>query len=210
MVEDYQLSRDHFETLLDGLENDIRTKRIANYEQLVAYCEAVASPLAYLSLQILGVHGTAEERYARDVGIALQLGNILRDIAIDAARDHIYLPRDQLERAGVDDRDIIAGRMSPALAGVCRNLAEQAELLIVGARRQLPARARRQLLVPEIWADVYLDLLVSLARVDFDVFAQPPYQQRRRKLALALRRWSRELAPEWATRYFSEPPSLSA
>ncbi len=207
-VRRYSLSREHFECLLDGLELDIRTRRLRDFAALRAYCEGVASPLARLCLQILGVHGPAEERYAHDVGIALQLANILRDIREDAERDHIYLPMDELEEAGVSEQDVLRGHASPGLARVCRSLASRAETLIVEARAGLPARARRRLLVPEIWADVYLDLLRQLARADFDVFNDPPYLRRRRKLAIALRRWAGEAARARVLRFFPERPGM--
>jgi 15-cis-phytoene synthase len=196
VVDRYQLSRAHFDELLAGLEADVRQPRLAaSYAELHAHCEAVASSLAYLCLEILGADGEAERRYARDVGIALQLANILRDIGEDAGRGRIYLPLDELAAAGVVERDLLGGRMSPGLTAVCRRLADRARALVAGARRALDPEARRRLLVPEIWADVYLALLDELEAVDFDVFDRPPYLRRRRKLALALRRWAR-FAPE--------------
>lgn len=207
-VRQYGLSRKHFECLLDGLELDIRTRRWRDFAALRGYCEAVASSLARLCLQILGVHGPAEERYAHDIGIALQLANILRDIREDAARDHIYLPMDELEAAGVSEEEVLRGRTSPGFALVCRRLASRAETLIVDARAGLPSRARRRLLVPEIWADVYLDLLRQLDRADFDVFNDPPYLRRRRKLAIALRRWAGDAARARVLRFFPERPGM--
>jgi phytoene synthase len=143
-----------------------------------------------LCLQILGVSGEPRAiRYARDVGVALQLANILRDVREDADFGRIYLPRDELATAGVSDDDVRAGRPSPGLRTVCRRQADRARALIADARRGLPPELARPLLVPEIWADVYLALLDRLEEVDFDVFGRPPYLRRRRKLALALRRW---------------------
>ncbi len=208
VVRRYQLPRHHFETLLDGLERDVTQRRVPSWAALHDYCEAVAASLAQLCLQILGVGGEAEARYARDVGIALQLANILRDIEEDSWRDHIYLPQDELRAAGVSEDDVLCGRMSPGLSRVCAQLAERAARLIADARRDLSPTSRRRLLVPEIWADVYLDLLASLERADFDVFTRPPYQHRRRKLALAVRRWAADRAPSWLAQRLPEPPHL--
>jgi len=207
-VRQYGLSRRHFESLLDGLELDVGTRRWRDYTALRGYCEAVASSLAKLCLQILGVSGAAEEHYAHDVGIALQLANILRDIREDAQRDHIYLPLDELEAEGVSEQDVLSGRASAGLSRVCRRLAERAEALIADARSGLPPESRRQLLVPEIWADVYLDLLRQLDEADFDVFNDPPYLRRRRKLAIALRRWAGDAARARLPRFFPERPGM--
>ena len=207
VVRGYGLSREHFDSLLDGLERDVRTYRMASYDELYAYCDAVAASLAYLCLEILGATSPAERRYGRDLAIGIQIANILRDIDEDAERGYIYLPMDELEAAGVAAEDILHKRMSPALASVCRRLAERARALITAARASLEPAAARRLLVPEIWADVYLALMDELDRVAFDVFGlsgrhKRPYLQRRRKLLLALRRWSAQLVQPWVGKLF--------
>ncbi|ACY15906.1 phytoene/squalene synthase family protein [Haliangium ochraceum] len=189
-VRRYRLPRSYFDTLLSGLERDCARPRMASWREVESYCETVAAPLAYLSLHILGASGAAAERYARDVGVAIQLANILRDIAEDAERGRVYLPGDELRAAGVAADEILARHMSPALGRVCQHQAERARTLIATARRGLDPATRRKLLVPEIWADVYLALLDELEASGFDVFRHRPYLQRRRKLALALRRWA--------------------
>jgi phytoene synthase len=144
-----------------------------------------------LCLQVLGVaDDPSAVQYARKVGTALQLANILRDVSEDAACGRIYLPRDELRAAGVTDEEVVQGRSSPGLRDVCRRLADRARALIAEARSELSSAVSGALLVPEIWADVYLALLDRLAEVDFDVFRKPPYLRRRRKVALALRRWA--------------------
>jgi squalene synthase HpnD len=194
-VHRYELPRRYFDVVLDALERDVQTARLASWAEVEAYCEAVAAPLAYLCLRILGATGEAAQRYGRNVGIALQLANILRDIAEDADRGRIYLPGDELDAAGVAPEDILGKRMSPGLGQVCAHLAGRARALIASARAQLDAATRRKLLVPEIWADVYLALLDELEHAGFDVFRGHPYLHRRRKLVLALRRWAGARAP---------------
>lgn len=212
VVREYGLRREHFDTLLDGLERDVVTPRLADWAEVRSYCEHVASSLAHLSLQILGVHGPGAERYARDVGVGLQLANILRDIAEDADRGHIYLPADELRACGVEDDAILSGQMSAGLTAVCRAQADRARQLIADARAELDRDTRRRLLVPEIWADVYLALLDRLETARFDVFEHDPYLQRRRKLALAVRRWAAYSPPvalaNRASRFFPGPHRL--
>ena len=212
VVGEYGLCREHFDTLLDGLERDVVTPRLTDWDDVRRYCESVASSLARLSMQILGVSGHAERRYATDVGIALQIANILRDIAEDADRGHIYLPRDELRANGVSDEQIVAHQMSPGLAAVCRAQADRARQLISSARAALSPASKRRLLVPEIWADIYLALLDRLESADFDVFAHPPYLHRRKKLALAVRRWAIYTPPGAlavrASRFFPGPHQL--
>ncbi len=188
-VRRYDLPRRHFDTVLAGLERDVHFEPPADWAAVVRYCETVAVPLAYLCLHIFGASGPAAERYAHDVGVAMQVANIIRDVADDAARGRVYLPADELAAAGVSDAALYGRRSSSGLARVCRHQAERARALIARARAQLDPHSRRQLLVPEIWADVYLALLDQLERSDFDVFRPDAHLHRRRKLVVALRRW---------------------
>jgi phytoene synthase len=187
-VREFGLTRAHFDALLDGIERDVSEPRHPNAASLERYCEAVAASLAMLCLEILGATSEAEARYAWDVAVALQLANVLRDVADDAARGHIYLPQDALREAGVAEQDVLTGRWSPGFAQVCANLCAHARDLIAGGRELLPPESRRVLLVPEIWADVYLALLDELERIDFRLFSQRPYLRRRTKVRIAARR----------------------
>jgi phytoene/squalene synthetase len=102
--------------------------------------------------------------------------------------------------------------MSAGLTEVCRAQADRARQLIADARAGLDYESRRRLLVPEIWADVYLSLLDRLEAARFDVFERRPYLPRRRKLALAVRRWAAYLPPaaiaNRASRFFPGPRRL--
>ncbi len=206
-VREFNLTRAHFDDLLDGIERDVTEPRHPTAASLERYCEAVASSLAMLCLQILGATSEAEARYAWDVAIGLQLANVLRDVADDAKRGHIYLPQNALRAANVSDEDVMNGRWSPGFAEVCADICSHARDLIAGARELLPATSRRTLLVPEIWADVYLALLDELERIDFDVFTRKPYLRRRTKLRIAARRVART-AFVTRPRIFHLPPTM--
>lgn len=186
-VRRYDLSRAHFETILDALEEDVAPRRFASREELERWCERMSSTLAYLCLQILGVAPTPGALgYAREMGIALQLANIVRDVDEDATRGHVYLPVDELAAEGLAPEDVLARRYGPGFAAACRRLAARSRALVGSARARLTPAERRPLLVPEIWADVYLALLDELEAMRFDVFARRPYLRRRRKLRIAL------------------------
>ncbi len=187
-VERFGLERSRFDTLLAALDEDIERTTIADDAELEDYCERVAASLAQLALQILGATDDASMEYGRDVAVALQLANILRDVAEDAQRGVVYLPESQLRAAGVTVEEVLAGQWSPGLTAVAGALAGHARDLVAHARARLPDVDRPRLLVPEIWADVYLELLDELEQVGFDVFDHRPYLHRRRKLLIALRR----------------------
>jgi phytoene synthase len=188
------LPRAHFDTILDALEEDLPARRFANRAELESWCERMSSTLGYLCVHILGARSAASHAYARDMGVALQLCNILRDVDEDARRGHLYLPLDELKDAGLRPDDVLARRPSPGLAVVCTRLASRARQLVASARAHLvdlPPHELAALTVPEIWADVYLALLDELAAVGHDPLAGALRLPRRRKLRIAMARWVR-------------------
>ena len=171
------LERAHVATILDGLDEDADpARRFATPAELERWCEAVSGTLGLLCLAILDAREAAA--YGRDVGVALQLANIVRDLAVDAQNGRNYLP-------GAPD----TSGWSPAVERAARELADRARALVARARAGLDPALRRRLLVPEIWADVYLALLDELEAARFDVWGERPYLSRRRKLRLALGRF---------------------
>ncbi len=188
------LPRAHFDTILDALEEDLPARRFASRPELERWCERMSSTLGYLCVHILGARSPGAIAYARDVGVALQLANIVRDVDEDARRGHLYLPVDELAAAGTTPEDVLARRPSPALAAVCARLAARARELVASARAhmaELPAAEQARLTVPEIWADVYLALLDELAAAGHDPLATTLRLPRRRKLRIAVSRYLR-------------------
>ena len=83
---------DEFDALVDGVSMDIRPRRYATFAELEPYCHRVASSVGLICASIFGMHDEAAGAYARDLGVALQLTNILRDVAVDHRRGRLYLP----------------------------------------------------------------------------------------------------------------------
>jgi 15-cis-phytoene synthase len=106
--------------LLDGVEMDLKIKRYQTFDELSLYCYRVAGTVGLLTSPIFGYQDEAALRHAVDLGIALQLTNILRDIGEDARRDRIYLPIGEMEGFGYSERDLMEGRINEAF----RNLLE--------------------------------------------------------------------------------------
>jgi len=198
------LSKTHFSTILDALEADISRTSFRTRTELEAWCEAVSASLAHLCIEILELSGDVVRAYAHDVGVALQLANILRDVAEDARRNKVYLPIDTLQAAGCSIEDVRACRYTPEFAVAAKALAERIRELIRGARSRLTPSERFGLLVPQVWADVYLALLDELETQRFDVFSRRPYLSRSRKLLVATKRVAREKGKSLAHFAFSE------
>jgi phytoene synthase len=107
----YAIPTAELEMLIDGVEMDLTTNRYASFAELRQYCRLVASVIGRMCVRIFGFRDARALEHADDLGVALQLINILRDVREDAARDRIYLPRDELERFGIPEEAILSGRV---------------------------------------------------------------------------------------------------
>ena len=92
---------EHFQTVIDGMAMDLERNRYLDFADLERYCHCVAGVVGLMSAEIFGYANPATLTYARDLGIAFQLTNIIRDVGEDARRGRIYLPQDELARHGV-------------------------------------------------------------------------------------------------------------
>lgn len=106
--QNFDLPHDLVKELLAGVAMDLMIKRYQSFEDLWLYCYRVASVVGLLSMRIIGFEDGAEP-YAIKLGVALQLTNILRDVAEDAQRGRIYLPQEDLAYFNLSDEDILAG-----------------------------------------------------------------------------------------------------
>ncbi|MEN6406397.1 MAG: phytoene/squalene synthase family protein [Thermoguttaceae bacterium] len=101
----FQIPHEHLFAVIDGVEMDLNGRRYETFEQLESYCDRVASAVGLACIHIWGFRGPEAFRPARQIGVALQLTNILRDLKEDAAAGRVYLPLDDLRQCGysVDD-----------------------------------------------------------------------------------------------------------
>src|SRR5439155_782889 len=118
-VERFAIAREHFEAVITGVETDLRRDRYETWEGgLAEYCHRVASSVGLIAIEIFGYQNPSARQYAVHLGLAFQLTNILRDVAEDARRGRIYLPREDLRRFDCREDDVLAGRCTEAFQGV--------------------------------------------------------------------------------------------
>jgi len=166
----FPIPRACFEEIVAGCRMDLEVRRYASWEDLRVYCEHVASAVGLASIEIFGYQDPRTRRYAVELGLALQLTNILRDVAADVARDRIYLPQEDLARFAVDEPALLravreAGApRPPGLDGLLAFEAERARSHYAAAAAELPAVDRRAMLAAEMMAAVYRALLEEWSR----------------------------------------------
>lgn len=175
----FTLPREQFEALIDGVGMDITPQRFATFAELEPYCLRVASSVGLICAEIFGYHDPVVREYARDLGVALQLTNILRDVGVDFAQKRLYIPLDEMARFGVNEADIArewtspgAGVKSPAVRDLLAFQAARAHEYFRKASKQLPDAERRAVLAAEIMRAIYEETLRRIEAEGFDVFSR--------------------------------------
>jgi 15-cis-phytoene synthase len=185
----YRLSREKLGEIVDGMEMDLRQSRYLDWPALETYCHRVAGVVGLLAAGIFGYRDARTLDYARRLGIAFQLTNILRDVGEDARKNRVYLPMEDLKRFGVPAADILQARDTPAFRELMRFEAERARACYAEAMRALPEVDRRAQRPGLVMAAIYRTLLEEIERDGFRVLDRRTSLTPLRKLWIAWRTW---------------------
>ena len=195
---EFPIPRGCFEDIIAGCRIDLTTKRYATFPDLRVYCERVASAVGLAAIEIFEYTDPRSRKYAVELGVALQLTNILRDVAADAARGRIYVPQADLARFGVTEAELLAaaggGPASPALRELLAFQVARARSHYELAHDLLPAADRKAMAPAEIMAAVYGALLDEIVRRGYPLGGRIGLS-RPRKAWIALRTLVRSRRP---------------
>jgi presqualene diphosphate synthase len=185
----FALPREEFLRLIDAVEQDAGTVMHApTLAELRRYCRGVAGAVGMLLIRIFGDSGPAAQEFAVALGEALQLTNILRDLAEDADRGRLYLPAELLREHGVETGKSAAEVLAdPRIGAVCATLAALAERRFTEAETALGQADRKALRSALVMRDVYHELLRRLVRRGWRALDRPVRVGRLFKLSVALR-----------------------
>ena len=160
-----------FLEIIAGMEMDLHEVSYATWEDLRLYCHRVASVVGLVSIEIFGYRDPGCEQYALNLGLALQLTNILRDVGQDFANDgRIYLPAEDMARFGYTREDLSAGRRNEAFTALMEFETERALGYYAAAVAALPPGDRRSMTAAEIMRNVYRRLLFKMRAGGFRTF----------------------------------------
>jgi len=197
-VAEFHLPRAQFEALADGVEMDAQPRRYQTFADLEPYCHRVASAVGLICTEIFGYKDRSVLEYARDLGVALQLTNILRDVAVDYRRGRLYLPLEDLARFGCTEEDIRkevaeagSGIRSERVRTVLEHHAARARVFFGRATRTLPASEAHSFVAAEIMRAIYWDLLQRIEAARCDVFSRVIRVPNPTRARLALATWWR-------------------
>lgn len=175
----FNLPREQFDALIDGVGMDAGPLRFKTFADLEPYCHRVASSVGLICAEIFGYHDPIVRDYARDLGVALQLTNILRDVGVDYAIGRVYVPLDELEQFGCTEGDIAhevrdagGGLKSDRMRALLEFQAARAHEYFARATSVLPQAERRAVLAAEIMRAIYFETLKRIEAERYDVFSR--------------------------------------
>jgi len=166
----FNLPQEYFTEIIDGMEMDLDYNSYPNFKELSLYCHRVASIVGLMAAEIFGYEDRQTLKYAHDLGMAMQLTNILRDVREDAERGRIYIPLDEIEAAGLGPGDFLELRDSEAMRALLLQQANRAREYYQRALDRLPEVDRFRQRSGLIMADIYRTTLDMIEEDGFRVF----------------------------------------
>ena len=177
--------------IIAGVEMDLERAAYETFDDLYPYCYRVASAVGLCCIEIFGYVDPRAREYAVNLGIALQLTNILRDVQADARAGRVYVPQEDLRRFGVTAEDLAAGRYTPRFVELMTWQAARAHRYYERAWAALPAADARRLFAAEIMGRTYFALLRAIEARRFQVFGERVALPAYRRISIALSCWLR-------------------
>lgn len=193
-IQRFKVSKKHFEDLTLGLEMDLNGTRYRTAEELLLYCYRVAATIGLISIEIFGYQNPRTQDYAVNLGTALQLVNILRDLQTDGENGRIYLPEEDLDRFGVKAGDILSRKYTDSFVELMQFECDRARSYFDRARQALAAEDKRSMLAAEIMGAIYWQVYQRILKRSYNVFGDRIRVPRLQKLWVALKVY---LGVEW-------------
>lgn len=188
-VRQYGIPRAELESLIDGVAMDLRITRYGSWEELRSYCRHVASSVGRMCVRIFGFSTPAALDYADDLGVAMQLANILRDVHEDMGMGRIYLPQDDLRRFGVSERTIRTGQPGPEWEPFVHFEIQRARQLFTSGLRVTRVIPRRSAACVLTMAGIYQSILDQIERNPTLPLSQRISLAGREKVSVMVRSW---------------------
>ena len=170
LINRYAITPAMLEEIMDGVEMDLTITRYKTFAALREYCYRVASAVGLVSIEIFGYQNPACREYAIELGLALQVTNILRAVAKDFANGRVYLPGEDMVRFNYTEEDLAAHIHDDRFVRLMQFEAGRAHEFFRRAAVLLPREDRRSMIGAQIMASIYYALLRQMERDRFRVF----------------------------------------
>lgn len=191
----HNIPQGYFQEVINGVEMDLTIDRYQTFEDLKLYCYRVASAVGLICLEIFEYKDPIAIQYAIDLGVAMQLTNIIRDVREDLHQNRIYLPIEDMEKYGFSESDLLNGTNRKAQKCFIKFQVNRARDNFQTGLRILPYLPARSRACPSILAQLYMHILDRVEKNDFNVFDSRIELSNTEKLVVMVTTWMRSFLP---------------
>jgi len=188
-INQFNIPLEPFFNLIKGMEMDLHFNRYENFEDLRLYCYRVASTVGLMCIEIFGYKHKSAVDFAENLGIALQLTNILRDVKKDAKKNRIYLPLEDLHRFHYTEQELLDNVYNTNFVSLMRFESERANQYFERATHLLNIDDKASMFAARAMQHIYHRLLDRIAQNNFDIFNKPVKVNKIEKVGIALGVW---------------------
>jgi len=196
VAEKYDIPQEYFKDVISGVEWDITKHRYGDFEELRRYCYQVASVVGLISLQIFGYKDASAKEHAIDLGLAMQLTNIARDVQEDLEFGRIYLPQDEIARFGYSEAELHDGIVNEAFINLMRFQAQRARCYFRSGFQLLPYLSPRSRACPAVLGQLYSKVLQRIEWAGYDVLHQRIALSKVEKVRVTAQTWLTSMLPQ--------------
>lgn len=189
VINRFNIPKQYFMTLIDGCRRDLVKTRYGTFEELKEYCYGVAGVVGLISIEIFGHKYEETKKYAINLGYALQLTNILRDVKTDKDRGYIYLPKEDMDKFGYTEEELLSDTYNDKFVELMQFEAARAREFFHKARTCLRPDERITIFAAEVMDAIYFRLLEKIELKQFNIFEKKIKVSGIHKLMIALKHW---------------------
>jgi phytoene synthase len=195
----FDIPEEYLQGVISGVETDLTKNRFQNFEELRTYCYQVASVVGLICIEVFGYSGEKARGYAIDLGLAMQLTNILRDVQEDLERDRVYIPLDEMRDFGYSVEELKQGVINDPFHRLMKFQAQRARQYFDSGFKLLPFLSPRSRACPAVLGQIYSHILDKIEARGFDVFSGRVSLSKREKYMVTARTWMKSLLPTIST-----------
>lgn len=191
VIRQFNIPLDPFFELIIGMEMDLQRKRYLSFDDLVQYCYRVASTVGLMCIEIFGYKNNSAKDYAINLGVAMQLTNILRDVGKDIDNGRIYIPQYDLERFNYTENDLIQKKYNDNFVSLMSFESQRAKYFFDKADQSLDFEDKPSLFPARAMQHIYFKLLRKIQAADYDVLNHQIRVNTLEKAAISLGVWAK-------------------
>lgn len=191
IIQQFNIPLEPFFELIIGMEMDLQKKRYLNFEDLVQYCYRVASTVGLMCIEIFGYKNASTKEYAVNLGLAMQMTNILRDVKKDAENGRIYLPQKDLSTFNYSEEELLRSTYNNNFINLMKYESERAESFFTKANNKLDFEDKPSMFPARAMQHIYAKLLHKIKAENYDVMNNRINVGKVEKVTISLGVWAK-------------------